>query len=431
MKMQPLRSQVHPDMIRVVSISTALILLISLGACLCVNETARVRIIATGKTSAMPVFRGWLLSEPSIGGTIMPSRTEGRGDMSVEEVRKFMRIYFPRTFEELLTYDFLFLAQVDMTFYTAVQDRWMHDAILEHGLGGINTRSIMSMNPIWSEPWLNSVLSDAFPNDVRAVIGTLHHHKASGRIKVNEDPGLPPLVGPYREALNRLPAFQGILTIPKPGSRVYTWLMTTGAYGLPAKIPHLFEWDYGAGRTFTALDMLYNAFWHGKENEYSLDIVANLIWRGSGLDLPSDAMLVHFLRKKMQSFSQDKAFLISIFDFIERFNANTDGLYAELEETQGRKAEVDRLYMMGEFERSDSAMKELQEELGDLSEKAMAAKDAALRWVYFIEWAAVIGTCLASGSAIWLLMVRRTVYREVGATRSDRDRLESRRYTGD
>lgn len=391
------------------------------------NATGPVRVIATGKTSAMPILRSWLLVDPSIDGTIIPSRTEGRGDMSSDEVRKFMRIYFPRTFEDFLDYDFLFLAMVDMTFFTPQQVQWMFDGIKEHGIGGISTRSIMSMNPIWSDPWIESLLSKAFPNDALAVIQTPYNQKASGRLTINDDDRLAPVVSPFKDEVERI-FEQGILTVPKAGSRVYTWLKGNGAFGLPEYIPHLFEWDYGKGITLTALDMIYDPFWQTTRNQFALDIVANVIWHGSHRDLPEDAMKVHFLRKRLQSFVEDKAFIISIFDFVERFGANTDELYADLLGVQQEKARVNELYVNGEFDESSEMMDDLQKELAGLSADAMRLKDAALRWVYFVEWLTVIGTSLACGSVVWILMVRRRLYREVAVTRSDLDRQSRREY---
>jgi hypothetical protein len=48
---------------------------------------------------------------------------------------------------------------------------------------------------------------------------------------------------------------------------------------------------------------------------------------------------------------------------------------------------------------------------------ALEARDAALFWIFVTEWLVVSGTGLICGFAIWTLMVRRRMYREVGITR--------------
>ena len=174
--------------------------------------------------------------------------------------------------------------------------------------------------------------------------------------------------------------------------------------------------------------MIYDPFWQTTRNQFALDIVANVIWHGSHRDLPEDAMKVHFLRKRLQSFVADKALIICILDFVERFGANTDQLYADLLAVQQEKAMVNELYVNGEFDESYDMMDDLQKKLAALSADAMRLKDAALRWVYFVEWLTVIGTSLACGSIVWILMVRRRLYRDVAVTRSDVDRQSRREY---
>jgi len=38
-------------------------------------------------------------------------------------------------------------------------------------------------------------------------------------------------------------------------------------------------------------------------------------------------------------------------------------------------------------------------------------------WIYTIEWLAVTATLMLSGIALWELMIRRRIYREVEITR--------------
>ncbi|TLM98884.1 hypothetical protein FDZ71_16515, partial [bacterium] len=97
------------------------------------GEVQLVRVLATGKAQSMLVLRDWILVEPSIQGIVVPTREWGT--VTAQEIIRLMRIYFPRTFQDLVAYDFLFLAQVDMSFITSEQAQWMHDGIADHGLG--------------------------------------------------------------------------------------------------------------------------------------------------------------------------------------------------------------------------------------------------------------------------------------------------------
>ena len=53
----------------------------------------------------------------------------------------------------------------------------------------------------------------------------------------------------------------------------------------------------------------------------------------------------------------------------------------------------------------------------DLEEDAIRLKRQALAWVYVIEWSAVMGTSMIVGVAVYMLMIKRRLYREVGLTR--------------
>jgi hypothetical protein len=381
-----------------------------------------LRVIATGKASGMPIARGWILVEPSLEGTIVPTRESG--SVTMNDVVRLMRMYFPRTFDELISYDFLLLAQVSMGYISPRQAQWMYDGIADHGLGGANTRSVMSMNNYQSIPWAESIISEAFPNDAWAVIMSPHYVGPGGPLVVNDDESLPPVMRPFKTEIERLfPAYGGLLTVPRRGSRIHSWLKTDligYAYPRPGYIPHLFEWDYQEGRTFTIMDMLYDAFWRTDVNSFALDIMVNVIWRGSDRPLPQDAMQVHVLRDKLRNLVREKLVVLSIFDFAEKSGANTAGAYRELEDLQGRKSEVDGMYLTGEFDLAFSAAEELSVDLGALAERAVRLKDQAMAWVYAIEWLAVTSTLLVCGMVVWGLMIRRRLYREAGSTRLEK-----------
>jgi hypothetical protein len=49
-------------------------------------------------------------------------------------------------------------------------------------------------------------------------------------------------------------------------------------------------------------------------------------------------------------------------------------------------------------------------------DEAELAKGRALTWLYLSEWMATTGVALLSGVALWWLMIRRRLYREVTTT---------------
>jgi hypothetical protein len=382
-----------------------------------------LKIVAMGKADQgrIDLIRGWLLTEPSFQGIVIPARTFG--EVSSLDIWKMIRIYFPRTYGELTGYDFLLLASVDMQFFTDSQIHWMYSAMAEDGLGGMNTRSVQSMSIAWSGSWMNSILSDAFPNDVPAVVNSGDYQTetfAIGSILVNDDRDIPAVARPFREPIeSTFPAYEGVLTVPRPGSTVYTWIRSNLKHlgDPPGYIPHLFSWRHGNATAFTAMDMVWEGFWTSDENPYSLDVIANVVWHATNRDLPQDAMQVHALRELFRHFQLRKSLLVSMIEFAEDFGANTMDIYAKLGGIEGNKAGADQEYLRGDFDTSHDQMASLLEDLQGLEEEALGLKNRALAWVFFIEWLVVSGTLLMCGVVLWQLMVKRSMYREVSVTR--------------
>ncbi len=391
------------------------------------DEPAKILAMAKGgEEGRIGVIRGWLLSEPSFTGT--PIAARDFGGVSSEDVMRMIRIYFPRTYEDLTLYDFILLASVDMSYFTDTHQKWMYDAMTEAGLGGMNTRSVQSMSTAWSAPWMNSIVSDAFPNDVPAVVSSDIYQWGGGSfptgpIEVNDDEGIAPVVRPFKEQIERVfPTYRGVLTIPRPGSTIYTWVKSSiKSLGspLPGYIGHLFEWTYGNATTFTAMDMVMEPFWKGDENPYSMDIFVNVVWRATGRVLPQDALRVHALRTLFRHYNWEKSSFVAMVEFTENFGANTRDIYSKLREIEARKADADSDYLEGDFEASYDGMGSVLEDLQELEAEAVKLKNSALAWVFLIEWLSVSATLLACGVVLWNLMIRRRMYREVAVTRFD------------
>jgi hypothetical protein len=60
---------------------------------------------------------------------------------------------------------------------------------------------------------------------------------------------------------------------------------------------------------------------------------------------------------------------------------------------------------------------EANDEVKQISNEMMKAKNRAMRWIFIIEWLAVTSTGMVCGFILWTVMVRRKLYREVDATR--------------
>ncbi len=400
-----------------------LVLVASLRPVAAQSQPTIIKTLAMGKAESTPVLTAWLTAEPSTDPTIIATREWGA--VSPADIRRYMRIYFPRTYDELVRYEFIFLAQVDMFFVTPEQARWIYDALKDHPKGAVNTRSIMSALTAYYEPWRNSILPEAFPNDIDAVIAdTANFQGRPGPLIVNDDPYLPNIIKPYKSMIEPLYTFYGGLnTVPKPGSVILSYTKNNVGVGspIPGQIAHVFYWKWHQSTTFTFRDMVYDPFWSAPEsptsNPYALDIIVNMIWWSTGRDLPQDPLMVHEYRRLVFTYAIQKSLLTSLLDFAEVFGADPSRIYAKSEEIEDHRRRAVREYLDRDFVEAHETMKTAMTELRNLEGDAMRLKDKALFWVHMVQWLATTGVFLVASVVLWSLMVRRSLYREVSSTK--------------
>lgn len=380
-----------------------------------------ISLFCTGNSPSIPYVAAIFKREPMTNAVVFPTRVSTL-DVTTEIVKKYVRLYFPRTYEEMLEkYDFILLRGIDPMFFDPTQFEWMRRAI-EDGLGGLQDRSVQSMHTAYSLPWAQSPASQAFPNDAEKVVVLDYHRNGPLEVVLNEDPLLPPVFTSYREVLKFDVGWWGSnLMIPKPGSQIYTWAKTgifpEVAYPEPGLFPHVLGWRYGKGYTWTLEDTTGRSFWDEGANPYGLDVYLAMIMYSDGRKLPEDVVMVHELRGRFHAYSELKVFIYSIMDFVDRFGANTDSLSLQMAEMDGLWVGARDSYIDQEYQQSWSVLEDLLEDLSTLRSHALTFKDRALFWVYVVEWLAVSSTFLMTGFVLWTLMVRRRLYRGVESTR--------------
>jgi hypothetical protein len=396
------------------------VLLVSVGTAVAQGQPRIIKVLAMGKASSTPTLTRWLVTEPSTDPTIIATRAWGA--VSGGDILRYMRIYFPRTYEDLVSYEFIYLAQVDMSYVTPEQTRLMYDGLKNNPMGAANTRSIMSAVSTYYTPWRDSILSGAFPNDIDAVIAEESRDpNTAGPLVIKDDPSLPNIVKPYKRMIEPLYTnYGGVYTSPKPGSVILTYTRSSPALGtpVPGQIAHIFYWKWNASTIFTFRDMVNDAFWYGPAgNPYSLDIVANVIWWATGRDLPQDPLMVHDYRVLVSNYAIQKSLLTSLLEFAEIFGADASGVYAEAEEPEEYRSRAAREYLDRDFLAAHDSMRMAVAGLEGLEEDASRLKDQALFWVHMVQWLVTTGTFLMAAVLLWSLMVRRSLYREVSTTK--------------
>ncbi len=385
-----------------------------------------LEVLCTGHTGSMPRMAELLGREPMTDAVIIPTRIHGVTSVTPRTVRRYMRLYFPRSLQDLVeSYDFLLLRGIDCYYFTTDQLEWMRKAIRDSGIGGLQDRSVMSSVSVYSRAWAESRTSDAFPNDADAVVEANYARHGTMEVIMNEDPSLSPIFTPYKDLLSYRVGNKGYtLMIPREGSHTYLRSSIAAysdfAYPEPGVFPHTLGWRYGKGYTWSLMDYSGSGFWGSAINPYGMDAYFGMLMYSTGRDLPEDVVMVHKLRMDFHQYGDQKSFIYSMMSFAERFGANTNSLEMEIKEMDKEWRRSRELYLDQEYQSAGVILESILNDLSLLREKALKAKDRALMWIYIIEWLVISGTSLSAGFAIWTLMVKKRLYREVSATKLGR-----------
>ncbi len=405
------------DRARSRSIVTFVVLLLTLSP-LC-QGLEKIRVLATGHIDQLNRLFTFFRSEPLVEYVPVPSRATDV--VTVQDAIKFIRLYFPRTYEEMGGYRMIMLAAPEYDLFSPKQDQWMYEAIRQ-GAGGINDGSVFSIMPQIHNAWANSQTSKAFPNDAPAVA-----QKGGGEsgtmffsVIINRnfpDPVLTPFVkfGIEKLAVNAVSR----LVIPRQGSGTLAWQV--GNFPSLGQVPFLIAWDYEGGRTMTTGDFLGNGWFSypsgPASNQYSPDILMNMILYCTKRRLIEDVEVFHRVKSYFHEFRSRMSLLTSLRDFIDKFGANTDGIQREARKLEQIHAQGVEHYMNQDFSQCEGTMDAALKAFSEVEEMARRAKDAALLWVYVIEWLVASSTLFVSSFVLWTLMVKRRLYRAVRATR--------------
>ncbi len=406
-------------------LATCLLLVLWSGQISVGQSHERIKMILTGRVSEGYLIRDFFLSEPLTDPLMIPSRELPGGYAAG---RRYVRAYFPRTYGRVAEYGFVIFAGTDMLYFTQSQQTMIHDAIRDQGMGGLNSRSLLS--GIYNRQWVESVTQLAFPNDVWAVYtGLWWKPHVSMEIVLNEDPSLPPVLIMFKDKPIswKLGDYDAMMVRPREGAIIWSWIK--GPFhevAMPKRgySPHLISWEYGKGMTWTCHDRLVNWWQDVDANPYGLDMIMNMVLESNGRELPHDIDIIHAIRSRFTEFRVRKQLIISTMEFGDKFGARMGRTEKGLEQLNEQYSSAMESYLEQDEMKTFQMLEELLGNTKETSEFATRELDRALTWVYVINWLVVTATFMISGFVLWTLMVKRRLYREVRATALKGRRLE-------
>jgi uncharacterized membrane protein len=332
---------------------------------------------------------------------------------SLDEIRRSVRLYMPRTYGSLLSsYDVMILSDSNVASFSSSHLLWFRRGVYEGGLGlvmvgGHETFGTMGTHSDWGQTPVGEVLP----------VETLSGKIGGGKVSIHEGDNVFINSIPWRPDLSFLQLYYCNIVVPKEGSETLaTAAIRAGDYQ-GWRNPFFSTWEIGEGRTFAfAGDWQYGWGSEFVRWEYTPDFAINLMLYLAGRRIPEDLELVHTLRSRMATFSYRRAILESLINFVEKFGANPRDLVQAAEKVDGARRTFTDLYLEEEFDAALGAVDDALVLMDEAEDVADRVKRNALLWIYLTEWMATTATAMICGMVVWTLMVRRRLYREVGVT---------------
>ncbi len=333
---------------------------------------------------------------------------------SLADVYRMVRLYMPRTQQDLTAnYDVIVLSDANVLAIGQHIDK-LAKGISEGGLALFMGGGWESFGGPSGPPWGETSVGRLLPTE--DIIGTCG--QAVQRIVIDR---------PDHELIRSLPwDFRDPdLAAPiKWGHSPVTLKLGAEqlAHAMPCQHPLMVTWELEGGtRVFAWTNEIHRFFWQGGEWgnpwRYGYDLGCNLMIYLDDRPVPQDIAIVHGARSKMLEVGTRRSLLVALLDFCESFGANTQRMMSGFGEMDEVIAEAMPQYLELRFEEMLETYRLVEGMLVEAEEEAVKLKNRTLLWVYVIEWLAVTGTSLACGFVLWSLMVRRRLYREVGATK--------------
>lgn len=370
--------------------------------------TGRIRVIymgdAIGVANPFPILN----QEPLLYCTAVYACTVHQ---EIDAIRRSVRTYMPRTYSRFLNNDVVILSDANKDAFKTEHFRWMKDAVIDEGFGLVMIGGAESFAEEGGYPsWKPTEVADVLPCEM--IPSSPLFSGGVVRIIDWEDEFIKSL--PF-ERLGAWGVFHGSNNIQPRGTAHYVAELVKGTVGT---LPFLMWWDIGNGRT-----MAQSADWTPAGGntfmrwEYYGDYCVNMMLFLAGQKLPDDLELVYLVRRRMRETNEAMSMIYYMIEIIDKFGGTSTSLDRMMGDLQEEKDRGVQLYfeanLDGAVEVFDAALRMADETM----EEAMRARDAAAFWIFFTEWCAVTGTSIFTGAVLWMLMVRRRLYREVAITR--------------
>lgn len=370
--------------------------------------TGRIRVIYIGDSIGVPNPFPILNQEPLLYCTPVYACTVHQ---PIDLIKRSVRTYMPRTYSKFLNHDVVILSDANKDAFRGDHFRWMKDGVLDEGMGLVMIGGAESFAQEAGFPsWLPTEVADVLPCEM--IPSTPRF--SGGRIKVIDldDEFIKSL--PF-DTLGSYGYFSGSNNIAPRINSHYTIQLVQGTMGVS---PFLIWWDIGKGRT-----MAQGADWTPAGGnifmrwEHYGDYAVNMMLFLAGQKLPEDLEMVYLVRRRLRETNEDLGMLYNMIDIVEKLGGSGYVLNQMVAEIQEVKNKAMEFYVQARLDESLETFSTALSMCEDTMDETIKVRDAAAFWIFFTEWCVVTGTFMFTGAMLWMLMVRRRLFKEVKYTR--------------
>jgi hypothetical protein len=203
------------------------------------------------------------------------------------------------------------------------------------------------------------------------------------------------------------------IQVPREGCQLWA-----RAVGSRSTHPLITYWDIGGGAVLCFASKFPAGVlpWAREWNLFPQAMIY-MTYRVADRPLPDDPLLFEEILNGFIEFSEMNSLIESMLEWVEKFGGNPARLRNRQENIIGTRHEAEGAYLAGNFGDAMVFLRKCRSEQALLREEVMDAKDIAMFWVYLTEWCALLGTLMISSYTLWILMIRRSLYREIGTSR--------------
>jgi uncharacterized membrane protein len=370
--------------------------------------TGKIRVIYMGDAIGVPNPFPILTQEPLLSATAVYACTYHQ---HLDLIKKSVRTYMPRTYSRFLDHDVVILSDANRGAFRHDHLRWMKDGVIDEGMGlvmigGAESYAEEGGNPSWKPTDVADVLPCEMVTSSPLISG--------GFVKIL-DPDDEFIQSLPFESLGSYGVFHGSNNILPRSRANYIAELVKGTMGT---IPFLMWWDIGKGRS-----MAQSADWTPAGGStfmnwrYYGDYAINMILFLAGQKMPEDMETVYLVRRRLRETTEALSMLYTMIDIVEKFGGSGMSLSKMVADIQDvKKAGMDH-YFEASLDEALGAFAVALEMSEETMDEAIKVRDQAAFWIFFTEWCVVTGTAMFSGALLWMLMVRRRLFREVELTR--------------